>query len=62
MGNTLASDQHIGALIDRHCNDLGLIVRPIINMCVLSPPLIVTEEQIDQIFDILDEGITRASV
>ncbi len=62
MGNTLASDQHIGALIDRHCNDLGLIVRPIINMCVLSPPLIVTEEQIDQIFDILDEGITRTSM
>jgi adenosylmethionine-8-amino-7-oxononanoate aminotransferase len=47
----------IGARIDRHCASMGLLVRPIINMCVFSPPLIITESQIDQMFAILEKGL-----
>ncbi len=50
----------IGARIDQHCQKLGLILRPLINMCVFSPPLIITEAQIDQMVKILDQGIRLA--
>ncbi len=56
----LTLDKEIGARIDAHCQRLGLIVRPNINMCVMSPPLIITKEQIDELVDILREGIVRA--
>jgi len=55
--DNLAIDREIGSRIDAHCQNLGLIVRPIINMCVFSPPLIITENQITQMFDILEQGI-----
>ena len=56
----LALDYEIGNRIDKHCQELGLIVRPSINMCVMSPPLIITKGQIDEMADILKEGILRA--
>ena len=59
--NTLALDRALGARIDFHCQELGLILRPIINMCVFSPPLIISRDQIDQMFDIMDKGIRRAA-
>ncbi|MEP2028073.1 MAG: aminotransferase [Paracoccaceae bacterium] len=61
LGNSLKSDLHIGSLIDEHCNKLGLILRPIINMCVFSPPLIITESQINQMFDIMDNAIKNTA-
>ncbi|MEM9330576.1 MAG: aminotransferase [Pseudomonadota bacterium] len=57
----LDKDKEIGALIDEHCQELGLIVRPLINMCVFSPPLIISAEQIDDMFDLLEEGIKRTA-
>jgi Adenosylmethionine-8-amino-7-oxononanoate aminotransferase len=57
----LEIDLEIGARIDRHCQELGLIVRPLMNMCVFSPPLIITSEQIDEMFDILEQGIIEAT-
>jgi adenosylmethionine-8-amino-7-oxononanoate aminotransferase len=47
----------LGARIDAHCQRLGLILRPILNMCVFSPPLIITEAEIDEMFSILERGI-----
>ncbi|MGI9390481.1 MAG: aminotransferase [Boseongicola sp.] len=58
---SLKDDYALGAMIDAECQKLGLIVRPIINMCVLSPPLIISASQIDHMFDILAQGIDRAS-
>lgn len=55
--NALAADYDVGGRIDAHCLALGLLVRPIINMCVVSPPLIITSTQIDEMFDMLAEGI-----
>ncbi|WP_193175166.1 aminotransferase [Oricola nitratireducens] len=57
--NPLRLDTEVGQRIDRHCHELGLLVRPLINMCVMSPPLVITREQIDRMAAILREGISR---
>ncbi|MFN7286413.1 MAG: aminotransferase [bacterium] len=57
--NPLKLDQTVGKRIDAHCQELGLLVRPLIHMCVMSPPLIITRDQIDSMVDILREGIRR---
>lgn len=57
----LQLDKTVGERIDAHCQALGLLVRPLINTCVISPPLIITHEQIDTLFDLLTQGIQRAS-
>ena len=53
----LAIDKEFGARIDAKCEEMGLIVRPMINMCVFSPPLVITRSEIDQMFDILDTAV-----
>ena len=53
----LAIDKEFGARVDAKCEARGLIVRPLINMCVMSPPLIITESQIDEMFDILESAV-----
>ncbi len=53
----LAFDTDLGARIDRHCQERGLMVRPLVNQCVFSPPLVITKEQIDTMFAILREAI-----
>ncbi len=57
--NPLKLDYEVGKRIDAHCHELGLLVRPLIHMCVMSPPLIITREQIDDMVAILREGISR---
>ncbi|KUJ80554.1 hypothetical protein AVO45_05770 [Ruegeria marisrubri] len=57
----LATDRALGALIDTRCQELGLILRPIINMCVFSPPLVISESEIEQMFDIMEQGIRLAA-
>ena len=47
----------IGNRIDEHCQKLGLILRPLFNMCVFSPPLIITRTQIDDMVGILEQGL-----
>lgn len=46
--------------VDRHCQDLGLLVRPIYNACVMSPALTITRPQIDALAARLRAGIQRA--
>lgn len=57
--NPLQLDKDVGKRIDAHCHELGLLVRPLINMCVMSPPLVITREQVDDVVGILREGISR---
>ena len=56
----LSLDYEIGNRIDAHCQKLGLLVRPLINMCVMSPPLIITRPQIDELVNKLRRGIELA--
>ncbi len=44
-------------MMDKACEKRGLLVRPIINMCVFSPPLIITQSEINDMFDILEDAI-----
>ena len=50
-------DIKVAARIDRHCYEKGLIVRPIGAICVMSPALIITREQIDELVSILRDSI-----
>ncbi|EBA03158.1 hypothetical protein RB2150_17439 [Rhodobacterales bacterium HTCC2150] len=61
-GSRFEDEQKIGARLDEVCQDMGLLVRPLINMCVFSPPLIITEKEIDLMFDILEAAIQKVSV
>ena len=45
--------------IFRRCREYGLMVRPIGEQIVLSPPLILSRSQIDQLFDILRAAIEQ---
>jgi adenosylmethionine-8-amino-7-oxononanoate aminotransferase len=55
--NPLVLDLEVGKRIDKHCQEMGLLVRPLINMCVMSPPLTINAEQIDEMADILHKSI-----
>jgi adenosylmethionine-8-amino-7-oxononanoate aminotransferase len=56
----LARDYAVGELVDRHCHRFGLLVRPLINVCIMSPPLIITKEQIDELVSALRKGLDCA--
>jgi len=47
----------VGKRIASHCQQRGLIVRPLGHLNVISPPLILTRDQIDDLVRILGEGI-----
>jgi Adenosylmethionine-8-amino-7-oxononanoate aminotransferase len=47
----------VGKRISNHCEARGLIVRPIGHLNVMSPPLIMTKAQIDELIAILRESI-----
>lgn len=57
--NPIRLDTEVGVRIDRHCQELGLLVRPLVHMCVMSPPLVISRQQIDTMVGILHEGISR---
>ena len=57
----LSQDYEIGRLVNRHCQRLGLLVRPLINTCVMSPPLVIDRAQIDQLVSMLRQGIELAT-
>ncbi|MFK7762410.1 MAG: aminotransferase [Roseobacter sp.] len=53
----LGVQRTLGARLDAACEARGLIVRPLINMCVFSPPLTITADQINEMFDIIEDAI-----
>ncbi|MEZ7812913.1 MAG: putrescine aminotransferase [Paracoccaceae bacterium] len=57
----LESERSLGERIDVACEEMGLLVRPLINMAVFSPPLIITRAQIDEMFDILEKALEIVS-
>lgn len=56
-------DAHVkfGQKLDDACEEMGLLLRPFGNMAVFSPPLIITEAQIDEMFDIMEMGLEKLS-
>ena len=47
--------------VDEACQERGLLVRPIYNSCVMSPPLVITKPEIDKMVAILRAGILQAA-
>ena len=45
--------------IFEHCRDRGLIVRPVGAQVILSPPLIMSKSQVDQLVKVLHQGIEQ---
>lgn len=56
----LAQDYNIGEIVDNYCHQFGLLVRPLINVCIMSPPLIITREQIDDMVGALRQALLLA--
>ena len=52
----------MGKRVDSYCQELGLLLRPLINMCVVSPPMVISREQIDQMVGTLRVGIERTMI
>ena len=55
----LEKDYAIGDMVDKHCQELGLLVRPFINICIISPPLIINKGQINDLVGALRIGLQR---
>ena len=51
------ADVGIGNRIAKHCQSRGVIVRPIAHLNVMSPPLTMTEAQVDMLVGVLRESI-----
>ena len=47
--------------VDAVCQENGLLLRPIYNSCVMSPPLTITKSEIDKLVAILRAGIVQAA-
>ncbi len=52
--------QFVGARAAAHVQDEGLITRPIGDTIALCPPLIISEAEIDEMFDCLERGLDLA--
>ena len=61
-GTNLVAQRKLGALLDEACEEMGLLVRPLINMAVFSPPLIITRAQIDDMFEILEKALEKVTL
>jgi adenosylmethionine-8-amino-7-oxononanoate aminotransferase len=49
----------VGKMVSKEADELGLIVRPIDNLNVMSPPLVITVDEIDLVVARLREAIIR---
>ena len=47
----------VGDRIDKKCQEYGLILRPMWHLCVFSPPIVITEAQVDDMVGIMDRAI-----
>jgi beta-alanine--pyruvate transaminase len=50
-----------GLEVARRCYELGLWARNIGDMIVLSPPLIISEDEISQMFDLILEAVNATA-
>jgi adenosylmethionine-8-amino-7-oxononanoate aminotransferase len=53
-------EMDIGKIVSNHADARGLIVRPVVNLNVMSPPLILTRENVDFIVSTLRASIVAA--
>ena len=51
----------VGKRIDRKCQEYGLILRPMWHLCVFSPPIIISEGQVDDMVAIMEKAIREVA-
>ncbi len=56
-GKVAKRDFDVATRVDIHAQERGLILRPFENLCILSPPLIATRQDIDEIVSIMRESL-----
>lgn len=49
----------VGKLVANACEPRGLIVRPMVHLNVMSPPLVITREDVDHIVAVLRDAIVE---
>ena len=54
---TYAAHLKFGQELDDACEARGLLLRPFGNMAVFSPPLVISEAEIAEMFDIMEAGL-----
>ena len=57
----LPDEVNIGKRIANTCEEMGLIVRPIGHLNVMSPPLIITRDEVDFVVETLGKGIAKVT-
>ena len=50
---------NVGKRISNRCEEMGLIVRPVVHLNVLSPPLTLTRQQIDTCVEVLRKAMIQ---
>jgi len=53
-----ADDLQFGHSVARRCRDNGVLIRNIYDTFIISPPLILTKDQVDSIVEAMDEALT----
>ena len=49
----------VGKLVANACEPRGLIVRPMVHLNVMSPPLVITRDDVDRVVQVLREAIVE---
>jgi adenosylmethionine-8-amino-7-oxononanoate aminotransferase len=57
----LPDDVNVGKRISDHCEKHGLLIRPLGHLNIMSPPLVMTEAQVDELVSGLSAGIRAAA-
>jgi putrescine aminotransferase len=57
----LPDEIDIGRRISDACEAMGLMVRPMGHLNVMSPPLVITRDQVDQVADTLGKAISQVT-
>ncbi len=58
-GTHYPDELDVGKLVANACEPRGLIVRPMVNLNVMSPPLIIDESDVDAIVATLRDAIVE---
>jgi putrescine---pyruvate transaminase len=56
----LPDEVNIGKIVSNHCEKMGLIVRSIVHLNIMSPAFVLTRGNVDFVVDTLRQGIVGA--
>jgi len=57
LGDDVASGKAMAKKVYDYCFERGVLIRPVANTLVLSPPLVISETEIDTLFSTIAAGL-----